>query len=82
MLFGLLVVVVIGVVALGYRRLPELSRYVGRSVRIARAELRGADPDGLAAQAPAQLRRGHLGRAGTAPAPDPTADHRAAGARR
>ncbi|MGI9093885.1 MAG: twin-arginine translocase TatA/TatE family subunit [Mycobacteriales bacterium] len=56
-------VVIVAVIALllGYKKLPETARAIGRSTRILRAELRGLHHDDVATKAPAQRGRGPLG---------------------
>lgn len=45
----------------GYKKLPDASRAVGRSLRIFKAEVRGLSRHDVRTRAPAQTARGPLG---------------------
>lgn len=63
----LLILALLAIVLFGYRKLPAISRSIGRSLRILRAEVTDRR-DGTASKADATTERGPLG--------SPTPDHR------
>jgi sec-independent protein translocase protein TatA len=75
----LLIIVAVVLLLFGYKKLPDATRAVGRSLRIFKGEIKGMTEDDVSTKAPAQTGRGTLGGSGQ-PAPDqaagsqPTAD--------
>jgi sec-independent protein translocase protein TatA len=75
----LLIIVAVVLLLFGYKKLPDATRAVGRSLRIFKGEIKGMTEDDVSTKAPAQTARGTLGSSGQA-APDqaagtqPTAD--------
>ncbi len=61
----LLIIVAVVLLLFGYKKLPDASRAVGRSLRIFRGEIKGLTEDDVASKAPAQTTRSTLG--GTPP---------------
>jgi sec-independent protein translocase protein TatA len=68
------VLIVVLLVLFSYRKLPDMSRSVGRSLRIFKGELRGLGANDVRAKAAAPSKRGPLG--SPTRQPDPTTDDR------
>ncbi len=68
----LLIIVAVVLLLFGYKKLPDATRAVGRSLRIFRGEIKGMTEDDVSTKAPAQTGRGTLGGSGQA-APDQAA---------
>jgi sec-independent protein translocase protein TatA len=56
-----IVLIVVLLLLFGYKRLPAISRSIGQSLRIAKGELKGLDPNDVRTRARAQTGRGKLG---------------------
>jgi sec-independent protein translocase protein TatA len=57
----LLIIVAVVLLLFGYKKLPDATRAVGRSLRIFRGEIKGMTDDDVASKEPAQTARGTLG---------------------
>lgn len=68
----LLIIVAVVLLLFGYKKLPDATRSIGRSLRIFRGEIKGMTDDDVATKAPAQTGRGTLGGSGQ-DAPDQAA---------
>jgi sec-independent protein translocase protein TatA len=55
------VLIVVILLLVSYRRLPDISRSVGRSLRIFKGEMRGLAENDVRTKAPATTTRGRLG---------------------
>jgi sec-independent protein translocase protein TatA len=56
-----IVLIVVVLLLLSYKKLPAISRSIGQSFRIAKGELKGLDANDVRTRARAQTRRGKLG---------------------
>ena len=75
----LLIIVAVVFLLFGYKKLPDATRAVGRSLRIFKGEIKGMTEDDVSTKAPAQTGRGTLGGSaqaapGQAAGSQPTAD--------
>lgn len=68
------VLIVVVLLLLSYRKLPAISRSIGRSLRIAKGELKGWAENDVRTRARAQTGRGKLGQQRGQAAPGPAAE--------
>ncbi len=67
----LLIIVAVVLLLFGYKKLPDATRAVGRSLRIFRGEIKGLSEDEVASKEPAQTTRGPLGATAQQPPASP-----------